>query len=650
MPLEPHIKEMLSQEVQPPNIVQLKNDLLRWLRGSRSVMKRKYSIWDRNARIYRGYRRKDEEDLEAKEMGEPEKMVVPLTYTQIQTFVAFTFLLYLQNDRFFELTPTGDQDFDLEEAIEKTLQRDLNHNDWYSVLYQSILDIGRFGVCILKSYWKLEKQSVRLPVAASNSGGLFPTIQAASLSAQQVTKYEGNAIVNISPYRFFPDMRLPLSRWKEGQFAFDEMEFHISHFWQAEDQGEMAGTHLITQMEKSMFENSYRWEESYFQITAAWDNSNQTSTWNDFMAISTEGICKIKPKDYGLGPEDFEVPFLVTMVNDQRITSIQRFEALHGEFIHDVAQFSPDNHNKLNEALADNIHALQDIVTWLINSRILSVRRGLDTHMILDPSVVDMATVEARSPFILLRKGAPRTGVQNFIQQLKITDVTQSHFTDADVLMKIMQQVTGVSDNALGQVAPGRRSATENRAANAGAASRMKIISSLMFSQAYQPLGKKMMINQRQWMSYDTFRKICGRGSLNEQVIQQQYAQFHPASPLDLIGNEDFFVWDATLQSEKGFMAQSLQELLQTILGNPVTMQVMMQQGFNISKCFDEIQFLRGINNVSRFFTPGTPSVPGQAPAPGVVPIPQPGQNPTQGAPAGPGAIPGQQAVQAMAQ
>jgi hypothetical protein len=636
--VDDELKKLLADEDEPENIKSLREELCKMHKASRGKMATRFENWDQNLRIYKGISSRDQEDLEARKNREPEKFVVPMTYTQVQTFVTFAFLLYKQNQYFYEFLAQGPEDEGFKNISERLVQRDLNHNNWDTVLYNSLLDASRMGLGVVKSYWK--KDLVDVPAVLPGqvtqaAAGPLASVTAALPTIVAAVKYEGNCVVNVDPYKFLPDLRLPLTRWREGQFVADECEYHISKLREWEAMGLVAGVELLSPMQADKYRESSR--ERFSGIEQGL--KGQTNK-DDFMVCVTEGQYRLVPSKYGLGPETKPVVFFIRIANDQRIISIDRSKYIHNEFIYDVGQFSPDNQSALGMALSDVIYALQDVVTWLINSRIMSVRRSLDNHLVIDTTAVDMSTVNSRGPFITLKKGvsARGTGIQNFIQQLKINDTTARHMEDADTLMKIMQMVTGVNENAMGQYAPGRRSATENRAANAGAASRMKMTCQLLWSSMYGPLGQKLLVNQRQEMSLKTFQKILGQ---REDIIPLWNA-FHPANPADLLGMEDFFVFDGTVASEKIYMAQALQDMLQAIMANPESIGMI---GYDVNKIFDEIQLLRGISNAGRFKLT-RPEL--RAPAAGL-PIPGAGGGVPAVAPAGAGPVPPVQPLPAQA-
>jgi hypothetical protein len=189
---------------------------------------------------------------------------------------------------------------------------------------------------------------------------------------------------------------------------------------------------------------------------------------------------------------------------------------------------------------------------------------------------------------------------------------------DAETLMRMMQIVSGVNENSMGQVASGRRSATENRAANAGAASRMKLIAATVWIDGLASQGRKMLLNTRQDLMFETFERVVGENA------QEYWSYFHAEDPTTLLGNEDYFSYDGTLSSEKNYIAQSLQELVGILASNP---EVLAATNLDLVAMIKEIQELRGVKNLERFELQPQPQangLPGTQPAlpPGTQPAP----------------------------
>ena len=64
----------------------------------------------------------------------------------------------------------------------------------------------------------------------------------------------------------------------------------------------------------------------------------------------------------------------------------------------------------VGKGLAGVIDYLQSTVTWFINSHIASVRRTIDSKFIYDPAGIDPKSLEARTPYIALKKNVVGVG------------------------------------------------------------------------------------------------------------------------------------------------------------------------------------------------------------------------------------------------
>lgn len=252
-------------------------------------------------------------------------------------------------------------------------------------------------------------------------------------------------------------------------------------------------------------------------------------------------------------------------------------------------------HHTVNLGLADLIYRLQDVITWHINSRITDVRRNMRGRLVVDPAGVDTVSLDGEGD-IYLRKSASKSGVDRWVKPLDMRDVTMGHMTDAELLGKLMQVVTGVNDNLMGQYNSGRRSAQEARTVLGGAAGRMKLHGHLIWDQGLGPLGKMMLSNGRQSLSEELFTRLIG----NSEDAAQRYLAFK-GTPEEVICGDDYFTFDSTLASEKGFTAQALQELLVAIVSADPMAAQRMSSGIDPVKLVEEIQYLRGSGNIKRF-------------------------------------------------
>lgn len=599
-----HVKVDLSKEEMSEWHEKLLQSCLSDVKGSRGVMSKKYCDWDLQDQVYRGERSLDKDDVKEARQGKPTKMVVPNTFAQVMTFTSFLFLLFKQNSNPFELEPTGSEDYGTKwKDCEAVLKRDWSKSYGSRILFQFLLDTARFGTAPLEVRWAKETAKVWIvpddPMQNVLGGVPVSTPQAAGY--QDVLKFEGNLVRNVSPYRWFPDTTFPVCDFEKGNFCATEEDFTIAGLKQLEKDGQVEGIDHIqvtrgwlnAEVRGGETRNSWNWDGN-----GAWDADNVNSK-----VIVTKLRKKLVPKNYkiagkSLGDEEFPILYTIWYANDNRIIKLEECREWHQSFGSAVGQFTPDMHRSLTNGLADLIYRLQDVISWFVNSHITSVRRVIQNRNVINPALVEMKSYDGDGD-IFMRKGVGRMDPRLAVAQLPATDVTAGHMGDVGTLNSIMQLVTGVNDQMQGQYTQGRRDATQSRVVAAGAASRMKMHGSLLWEAGLGRIGSMMLSNSRQSLSMDSFARALG-GVSDPNALQARYVAFK-GTPQEVISADDYLSWDSTLQSEKGYMAQNLQELLGLVLqANPAAAQALTQD-ISLTKLVGEMFYLRDGTPLERF-------------------------------------------------
>lgn len=573
---------------------------------SRAYMFRFYDLWDVNDSILRGERKADDTDRKAAQRGEPPKIILPFSYAQVQTFIAYFSMLFTQRDVFYEIQGTGPLDEGTPELdMETVLQRDLRRSCWSRILYQNFLDIARTGFCVVKHTWEEESQEVPvttpLPATPSVFGGMVPPSLAET--TQTVYSKQGNKLMSVNPYKFFPDVRLPLSRMQEGEFCAVEDEYSITRLKQMQGDGAITNVDEI----RPLGTDALNTRRVHF-MNAENNNALRVSTTDEGgggMCIVSEWQGWIVPKDFTnasgetpFGDSDKPEFYLVWYANDKTIIRAEPMNYAHNQFTFDVAEYSADQLRVINEGLCEIIDPMQSICTWLLNSHVSSVRKMIDTKVVVDPQFIEMKDLESRSPVIRLKPGASRSGVDMFIKQLNVQDATQNHIAiDIPAMKSNIEYASGLSENAQGQYSKGRRDATQSKAVNAGASMRLKMQASVVWETLYAPLGVKLMNNHQQNLAFEEFCKCVGIKK-EDPTSQARFTAFQGSGDAEY--ELEFF--DGTSPSEKAYVAQSMQDLLLGLMENPQTAMMLSQEPFR--SLVVEIADLRGIRSPERFLPP----------------------------------------------
>ena len=602
MAMLPEVYEVLAQTTHNAQIAGLLQRCKDYLKLSRVEMVRHYPDWDRHDQVYRGEREADVEDVKARERKEPMKMIVPLTYQQVQTFVSFCYGVFNQRDYFYEMSGSQGSNEDAAKIGMALLERDLNYNRFKSEkLTQFLTDIGRYGIGVLKESWVHEKLPVvsQVPDPKFVPNPAMPAVVPPMITqVTDATKFLGNKVIPVNPYRFFPDPRLPITRWREGEFCGDEIEYGRGDLEILEQSKECAGVQFIP---------AFR-QEDLDGRRLIWIGKDPMLMYNNvprFVLVSELQI-RMNPAKFEYAPGKFlnpaidrEVKCLVWMANDSRIIRLEEMGNAHDEFGYNVAQFANDQIRFINFGLAEILGPLQDTITWFINARITSVRKVISNRLVVDPSGIEVKDLQDRNPIIRLKKTMAGSGVDRYVQQLKVQDVTQSHLNDCTFLTKYGQEATGITDTLLGQFAGGRRSAAEARNVAPAAAGRLLLTAHGIWDSALLPLGQKLISNLRQGLDVPTMVKVIGGHRLaTVPGVMSGATAFLNVTKADLIGNYDFLVFDGTLPSERNALAMTLQELLVAMAKDPKLVLVFKKDPTLI---LNEILDLRGVRNAERF-------------------------------------------------
>lgn len=611
--MTPEVVRIVGAEAQNNKLTAFFEDLRMKLQMSRDEMCKYYGKWDEADMVYRGERMPDAADLQAKQRGEPVKMILPMTFGQIQTFVAFGHAIYNQRDYFYETVAGGAEDEKPAKIAEAIVEQNLRKNKFRSTKnIQVLTDIARFGLGITKETWVHEQCPVKeqVPDQELMAKARAGMVQVANVPMKTqltwTTKYKGNKIVNVSPYRWFPDVRLPLTRWNEGEFCADEIEESKSKLKEMERQGLVAGMQYVPDMPQDSFKNR---RLSFMRADGAM-NATQTAIKPHYCLL-TEVQIRLNPAtteiDEGVFLDkemDYETVYIVWIANDSRIVRISEAGYNHEEFGYNCAQFLDDQNRFINQSLADVLAACQDTATWFINSHITSVRKTIYNQLVADPSGIEIDDIIKRSPVIRTKPGRAGSGVDQWIKQLNVTDVTGNHVADIAALAGMAKEATGINETLLGQFSSGRRSAKEAGNVANNAAQRLIMIFSSIWESLYEPMFNKMVSNLRQGLDEQTMVRIYGQINTAEAAQADLPGMPPPlyrligVSKADLVGNYDLAPFNGTTPSQRGQTAGVLKEILDGMMSNP---QMVPLSGMDPRLIFYEILTLLNIRNVQRF-------------------------------------------------
>lgn len=582
--------------------------LQKMLKSSASKMQEYWTSWETADRTYRAIRLPDEADKESARKGLPAKTIIPLAYAQVQTATAFLFDAYANKMDLFEFAGTGAEDQSVETALLKDLNYQAKKANVLPKIYFNLLDGLKYGVGIAKTDWrtKTEKRRVQKETTLGKLGAVLgislPIQRAFTETVEDLVVYEGNNVINVSPYAFYPDPSVPLARFQEGDFVGHEEERTLQSV-QLQEGKTFFGTQFIkTEYNEQWLKERPRRSGAGF--TAGTIGSEGSKVHG--LVVLTEIQFTLNPSewkdkldlDFGTMQPD---KWVAVVANDRRILSLQPLSYLHGDYTYSLWESSPDHNFFANEGLISSIFELQNMVSWFVNSHVASVSQTIRNRFIVDPTKIDVNDIENNR--IAIRTKPGHTGEFNrSIEQLKIVDATANHLNDVASLMRFIQITTGVTENAQGIYSTGRRSAAQTRDVNGGAALRLNTIGSLHSFNSFEPMAKQFLANTRQNRTELLYRQIVGE----QLAAKYPFASVYMSDPSKVAADYDFKPYRSVNPNEKEQRIASITELVGILLSNP---QAAAMLNKDPGKLIEHLAEMQGIDDLSRFNATQAPGI-----------------------------------------
>jgi len=497
---------------------------------------------------------------------------------------------------------------------------------WYCWLY----DVGKYGVGIIGNYWDEQFSNVSEIVEREEMFlGLLKTGNMKKVkTTRRVKGYNGNKIYNIRPFDFYPDPRVTIADFQQGEFAAVARKLGWNQVLKRKEQGYYTNIDLVKpgRVAGQHDENG----------SSAFLNTDQTTSFalennkgkqdkgeNQIIPI-IECYIEIIPSEWRLGESDMPEKWVFT--TDAKFTVVigaQPLGANHDKFPFNVIELEPESYSVVTRGMPEILEPVQNTIDWLINSHFYNVRKILNGQYIVDPSRITMLDMLDPQPggVVRLKPAGYGTNPNDAYAQIQATDVTQSHIRDMQTMLEIGQRAVGVNDQLMGVLqGSGRKTATEVRSASTFGVNRLKTNAEFFSAMGWSPMGQMFVQNSQQY--YDSSMKFRLVGDLAADAGEK----FINVSPDEIGGFYDFVPVDGVLPIDRFAQANLWKEIFASLKQMPE-----VAAGYDLIKMFAWVAQLAGLKNINQFKIKTNVMAPGvagqQEQAGNIVPIPKGPQN-----------------------
>lgn len=527
----------------------------------------------------------------------PAIIIFPYTYATIATAVTYFLKAFCGRKPFFPLGADSEESSEIVRFMETMNQKHLDTAMGVLKIFQVCLDGELYGVGAIRCNWKTKRGKRRIirplsPAERLTYAGNPNQMPSMIRDAEERVIWQGNDLLNIDPFMFFPDPNVPMNMVSEkGEYVFWR-EFLGKHILiEGQRQGGLKYVDTVEPMAGN--EHDSRWYNLSQRSLIAGGSSHAGDHFqrghqrinNTYMV--DQGSVWIIPSELGLGPQEYPVRFMFTILNKKQIVQAEELDLDHGRHPVEVNEAHTMGYGFGQPSSSDYVGPIQDILSWFVDSHIWNVRSNLTNQWLYDPSKIDVKSLKYPQPgkYIPLKPLAYGTDVRNALTQFPVTDVTRNHMADLQTFKAIGDMVSAVNDPMRGVTsAGGRRTATEVRRTDENAFGRLGERAVLISQMCLTRLAEQMVLNIQQLQDPQTWIKVIGA-----QKFQQHAQQL-------LTGDFTYRIHDGTLPLDRVASFDFWKELLIGIAQSPI-----LTRTHSLPRIFEYVCELGGAHNVTSF-------------------------------------------------
>jgi hypothetical protein len=156
----------------------------------------------------------------------------------------------------------------------------------------------------------------------------------------------------------------------------------------------------------------------------------------------------------------------ILVANNSVIIKASPLGLRHCKFPYDAIAWETDGYDSSTRGMMEVTKPLNDVINWLYNTHMFSVRRSLNGNLIIDPDRINVKDLIDGGPGRIVRM-RPGTGygtdVRSAVAELMNVDPTRGHLSDTQFTEGLMQQITGLERFPHGFARAWAKTATEVR-------------------------------------------------------------------------------------------------------------------------------------------------------------------------------------------
>lgn len=566
------------------------------------AMQKRHSAWREIDRTLTAYIPLSEKERVSKGIDptRPTSIVFPISFENMETLRTYLSASLL-SDPLHRYEGLGSVDADIKAALlELVVRAQVRRGKARLALMTFFRDAMAYGMAAMHLPYKIEKgfRTVRTPDVRTIAGVDIFGSQEGDL--EEFTIFEGTKPDNIDPYKMLPDPDIPIHRANEGgsfgwvhrtslenlldmEFSNPSFFFNVRYVAHLSD----ATTRIINSVDGRADKYGGSTLREGFQ------NRPVDVVWMYFNLI---------PREWKLGRSEYPERWLFALAGDNIMICAHKMGLDHNRIPVITCAPDTDGHGLTPVSKMEVIYGLQNAADFFFNTRSLNVRKALNDMWVVDPNIINVASMKTTGPgkLIYLKRSQWGEGkIDAAIKNFPVADVTQNLSADVQFATQASKRATGAVDilQGGGSIGKGRErvSATEASGLLQGALSRMEFMAQVIDEQAMNDMGDQYAHNVRQFMDEELFVRLTGR---NSQLLREEFGDTSQIriTPQDIDTYWEVMRNDGSIPGSGN--AQIWQQIFQAVSSDTTGA---LQQRFDIGRIFDHLARIAGAKNLDQF-------------------------------------------------
>jgi hypothetical protein len=572
-------------------------------RASQAYMSRRYKAWNEIDRVLTAFMPLDDDELrsKSKDSRKPVSIVFPHTHAILESLLSYMVSAFFQ-DPIFSYKGHGPEDVVGSILMTKAVSLHCDKTKVPLALHTMFRDAFAYGLGITVPTWKTQYATVFRPEPRGflNFAGIFKQESIARVSREELV-FEGNALINIDPYKALLDPNTPIQKFQESEFfGWVENTNYMTLLGEERNSSDLFNVKYLQHMKNartSILSKDESDRDTRIGGTRVDDGITPSTNPTDVIHM----YANIVPKEWKLGPSEYPEKWYFQIAGDNLVIQAKPLNLGHGMYPAAVCAPDYDGYSTAPVARLEMLFGLQGTLDWLFNVHIKNVRKAINDMFVYDPYLINSKDLENPKDGWLIRTRRPAwgKGVKDAISQLNVNDVTRQNIADSGFLVQWMQKIGGVDDSMSGtlrQGGPERLTGAEFQGTRQAGMARLERMAKIIGWQAMQDIGFFFASHTQQLMTEESYVPVLGQW---ETLLQQEYANQiqrgrMKVKPTDLLVNYDVVVRDGSLPG--GNYSPVWEKMFTVIAEIPE-----LQQQFDLTKIFKHIARNNGANNVEEF-------------------------------------------------